>query len=95
MKVLDIQKKITPVLPKGERSLYRFFKEALILKLQEVNQKIAVFEGKYNKGFREFVRDWTKRKNAKRYAYELESDYLDWEALEQYKRDLMRVIHSL
>lgn len=95
MKVLDIQKKIAPVLPKGAKSFHRFFKEALVLKLQETNQKIAVFEGKYNKGFREFARDWAKRKNAKKHAYELESDHFDWEALEQYKRDLMQVIYSL
>lgn len=95
MTVLGIQKKMAAVLPKGTRSFGVFVKDALLLYLQETNKKIAVFEGKYNKSFQEFKKEWTKRKNAKRYSYEIESDHLDWEALEAYKRDLMRVLHSL
>ena len=70
-------------------------KDALLLQLQETNKKIAIFEARYDKSCNEFVREWKKKKNDERYSYEQESDYLDWEALEDYKRDLMRVIHSL
>jgi menaquinone-dependent protoporphyrinogen IX oxidase len=68
-------------------------KQALILQLQETSRKIALFEGKYNKEFQEFRR--IRAKSPKKRSYELESDYLDWEALEDYKQELMRTIHSL
>ena len=70
-------------------------KDALLLQLQEVSRKIAAFEGKYNEGFGDFRKSWSQRKDMKKYSHDLESDYMDWEALELYKRELMRVIHSL
>jgi len=95
MTTTALQKKLSTLLPKGEKSLQGFVKEALLLRLQEANKKIALFEGTYNKNFAEFKRALGQIKGAKKYSYELESDYLDWEALEMYKRELMRVLHSL
>lgn len=95
MTTLEIQKKIAPILSKGDGSFKGFVKEALVLRLQETSKKIAVFEGKYNKGFFEFKRAWLRAKPKQKHSYDMESDYIDWEALEEYKRDLMRVIHSL
>jgi len=94
MTVLDIKKKFAPILPKGEKSIQRFLKEALLWRIQETNEKIAVFEASYNRSFEGFKKDWLKTKNSKKYSYKMESDYLDWEALEDYKHDLMNVIHS-
>ena len=94
MSTLDIQKKIAPLIPKGS-NLEGFLKEAIILQFQETNKKIAVFEAKYNGSFEDFKRKWKKTKNSKKFSYELEGDFFDWEALDQYKRDLLRVIHSL
>ena len=94
MTVLDIKKKFAPILPKGEKSVQRFLKEALLWRLQETNEKIALLEAAYNQSFDEFKKSWKKMKNSKRYSYKAESDYLDWEALEEYKRDLMNVMHS-
>ncbi|MBI2122036.1 MAG: hypothetical protein HYT98_02835 [Candidatus Sungbacteria bacterium] len=90
-----LQKKLLTILPPGKKSLQGFIKEALILRLQETSQKIALFEGKYNKNFAEFRQTFKKAKGAKKYSYGSESDYMDWEALEMYKRELMRVLHSL
>lgn len=94
MNALKFKKKIAHLLPKGEESFDEFIKEALLLKLQDVNKKIALFEGKYNRNFLEFVKEWRTRKQTDKFSYEHESDYLDWEALEEYKRDLMRVIST-
>lgn len=93
--VAVIEKKIAPILPRGEKTLKRFVKDALFLQLQDINKKIALFEGKYNHGFREFERGWKKAAPAKKYGYEMEGDYMDWEALEDHKRTIMKVIHSL
>lgn len=90
-----LQKKLSSLLPKGEKSLQGFVKEALILRLQETNKKIALFEGKYNKNFAEFKNMFERMRGAKKYSYDLEKDFLDWEALEMYKRELMRVLHLL
>ena len=94
MTIVALEKKIRPLIPKG-MTLQGFLKGSLILQLQEVNKKIAVFEGAYNKAFLEFSREWQKAKEPLRSAYETEGDYMDWEALETYKRDLMTTIHSL
>ena len=95
MTLMTLEKKIAPLLPRGKKTLERFVKEALLLQLQDVSKKIAVFEARYNKNFQEFKHDWMKTKSAHRYSYQSESDYMDWEALETHKRDLMRVMHSL
>lgn len=95
MTITTLEKKIAPILPRGEKTLQRFVKDALFLQLQEVSKKIALFEGKYNSTFDVFERKWEKMPRAKKNAYEAESDYLDWEALEEHKRTLMRVIHSM
>ncbi|MEK7542030.1 MAG: hypothetical protein AAB533_04230 [Patescibacteria group bacterium] len=89
-----IERKIAPVLPRGNEPLKRFVKDALFLQLQDVNKKIALFEGKYNHGFQEFERMWKKAARVKKHAYETEGDYMDWEALEDHKRMIMGVIHS-
>lgn len=95
MTTVAIEKKIAPILPRGERTLARFVKDALFLQLQEVSKKIASFEGKYNGTFPEFERKWKKMPRSKKNSYETESDYMDWEALEDHKRALMRVIHLM
>lgn len=95
MTTATLQRKLSSLLPKGEKSIQGFVKESLIFRLQEVNKKIALFEGKYNLNFASFKQMWTKSSGKKKYSYEMESDYIDWEALEDYKRELMRVIHSL
>ncbi len=90
-----IEKKIASILPKGEKTLKRFVKDALFLQLQDINKKIALFEGKYNCGFSEFERARRKMARGKKHVYEQEGDYMDWEALEDHKRTIMSVIHSL
>ncbi len=88
--VATIEKKIAPILPRGEKTLTRFVKDALFLQLQEISKKIALFEGKYNGTFGEFELKRKRMPRLQKTSYETESDYLDWEALEDYKRALMR-----
>ncbi len=95
MTTLQLQKKIAPLLPKGKDNFKHFIKNALLLQLQETNRKITAFEARYNRNFSEFEHDWKEKKVTKQYSYEHESNYLDWQALEAYKRDLMQAIYSL
>lgn len=96
MNISVLKKKIAPILQKkGEAGLQDFIKEALFLHLQEANKKIAIFEGTYNKTFQQFSDQWKNQKNPEKFSYRNENDFLDWEAQEMYKHDLMKVIHSL
>ena len=95
MTIVEIQKKIASILPNKPEPFKSFLKDSLLLQLQEINKKIAVFEGKYNKDFKMFQDYWNNLSDSKKFAYEVESDYLDWEALASYKQELMKIIYSL
>ena len=90
-----LQKKLSSLLPGAEISLEELAKQALLSQLQEVNRKIAVFEGRYNQEFKEFARSWKHMKKKQKFTHNIESAYIDWEALDGYKRELMKAIHSL
>ena len=90
-----LQKKLSSLLPNAEISLEKLAKQALLSQLQEINRKMALFEGRYNQEFKEFEKSWKHMKKGERFSYEIENDYIDWEALDAYKRELMKAIHSL
>ena len=91
MTTTALQKKLSSLLPDGETSFEEFAKQALLLQLQEVNRKIAVFEGRYNQEFREFEKSWKQMKKKEKFSHHVESDYFDWEALDAYKRKLLEL----
>lgn len=95
MTTATIEKKIAPILPRGEKTLKRFIKDALFLQLQEVSKKIALFEGKYNVSLSGFERKRKKMPRSQKNSYEIEGDFMDWEALEDHKRAIMRAIHAM
>ncbi|TSC76787.1 MAG: hypothetical protein G01um101429_1116 [Parcubacteria group bacterium Gr01-1014_29] len=90
-----LQKKLSSLLPGAEISLEKLAKQALLSQLQEVNRKMAIFEGRYNQEFKEFEKFWKQMKKSEKFSYEVENDHIDWEALDEYKRELMKAIHSL
>lgn len=90
-----LQKKLSSLLPDTEISLEELAKQALLLQLQEVSRKMAVFEGRYNQEFKEFARSWKQMEKKQKFTHHIEGDYIDWEALDEYKRELMKAIHSL
>lgn len=45
MTIAAIEKKIAPILPRGEKTLKRFVKDALFLQLQEVSKKSLHLRG--------------------------------------------------
>ena len=90
-----LQKKLSNLFPGADMSVQELAKQALLLQLQEVNRKMAEFEGRYNQEFVEFAKSWKHKNKQEKHSYSMENDYLDWEALEEYKRELMKAIHSL
>ena len=90
-----LQKKLSSLLPDAEISLEELAKQALLSQLQEVSRKMAVFEGKYNQEFKDFEKSWKKMEKKEKFSHGIENDYIEWEALDEYKRELMKAIHSL
>lgn len=78
-----------------EHLLKEIIRSALIMKLQECNSKIANFEGKYGQIFEMFTADWDKDKIIDKYSYRTEGDYIDWEALELLKKDILALLIKL
>ncbi len=58
-------------------------------KIKECNELIAHFESKYGMKFEEFKIKWKTGKIKDRYSHEVESDYIEWEALEMEKRKII------
>lgn len=95
MTTATLQKKMEELLPGGKSSYEELAKQVLFSQLQEISRKIAVFEGKYNQGFEEFKKSWKQKNRKEKFSYDTESDYQDWEALDEYKRELMQALHVL
>jgi hypothetical protein len=65
------------------------------LKLKDCNGKIALFEARYGVDFDTFKNSWNKSKITNKHSYQVESDYIDWEALEMLKKDLLGVLFGM
>lgn len=61
-------------------------------KLENYTKQILKFEEKYGLSFTEFERLWDSGALEKKYSYEVESDFIDWEMLEGEKADLLKLI---
>lgn len=70
-------------------------KLSLTMKLKECNGKLADFEGKYARKFSQFDNDWKQNKIANKYDYQIEADFIDWEALELLKNDILNLLIEL
>lgn len=57
--------------------------------------QILKFEEKYGVSFIEFERLWDGGQIEKKYSYEVESDFMDWEMLEGEKGELLKLIANL
>lgn len=66
--------------------------EVLKHKLHQCNDAILSFEAKYGMPFEEFEAAWERGDITHRHSYEVEADYIDWEALEMEKRNLLKTL---
>jgi hypothetical protein len=61
-------------------------------KLTDYTRQILQFEEKYGLSFTEFESLWKSGALEKKYSYEVESDFIDWEMLEGEKADLLKIM---
>ncbi|MBI3912604.1 MAG: hypothetical protein HY327_00190 [Chloroflexi bacterium] len=62
--------------------------------LRECNERISRFEACYGMAFSLFKSAWARGKIPNKHAYATETDFIEWEALEQEKEHWLSVIRS-
>ena len=75
-----------------ERQITAFLEEVLLYKLKECNDLLLPFEAKYGMSFSEFDRAWETGRIPNPHCHEVESDYIDWEALEMEKKKILKLL---
>ncbi|MCZ6679798.1 MAG: hypothetical protein O7E52_21410 [Candidatus Poribacteria bacterium] len=78
-----------------EKQMSEFLQEILVNKLKACNDQVLPFEVKYGMSFSEFDRAWDAGLIPNPHCHEVESDYIDWEALELEKRKILGVLVDL
>lgn len=63
-------------------------------KLKECNEEILKFETRYGMSFREFGKAWDEGKIRDKHSHEVESDYIEWEAIEMEKNRWLSVLRK-
>lgn len=78
-----------------EKKLGELLESTLENLLKNYSLQILKFEEKYGVSFVEFERLWDSGQIEKKYSYDIESDFIDWEMLEGEKGELLKVIANL
>jgi len=78
-----------------EEKIEYSIEEVLKHKLHQCNDDILSFEAKYGLSFEEFAAAWERGDIPHRHSYEVESDYIDWEALEMEKKNLLKTLAQI
>lgn len=66
-----------------------------VANLNECNERISRFESRYGRVFLDFESAWEHGQIANKHDYRMETDLIEWEALEQEKEHWLAVIRSL
>ncbi len=78
-----------------EKKLEELLLETIEILAENYTIQILKFEEKYGISFIEFERLWDSGQIEKKYSYEVESDFIDWEMLEGEKGELLKLIADL
>ena len=67
--------------PRAEVALHVALKDVVVHRLEIVECDIKKMETKYHVTFPEFKRKWEEGQIEKKYSYDVEKDYWEWEGL--------------
>ncbi len=76
-------------------ALHLATKDLLRLKLKETENQIADFEKRYKMPFEKFKKAWEKGQIAKKFSYEVEKNYWEWEAAVTDQKRLRQMLEQL
>jgi hypothetical protein len=80
---------------KIEDKILYLAREVVMAKLRECNERITGFEFRYGMPFIQFDAAWDQDQIADRHSYSVETDYIEWEALEMEKRHWLAMARDL
>lgn len=76
-----------------EDKILYLVREVVIARLRECNERIADFEFRYGMPFNQFDAAWERM--PEKHSYSVESDYIEWEALEMEKQHWLEMARDL
>ncbi len=68
---------------------------SFVSKLKECNEEILEFETKYGMSFGEFEKAWDEDRIRDKHSHKVESDYIEWEAIELEKSRWLSVLRKI
>jgi hypothetical protein len=102
MKMVSLPKNITELLDmeiiRGktyEEKIEMLALDSFVSKLKECNEEILEFETKYGMSFGEFEKAWDEDGIRDKHSHEVETDYIEWEAIEQEKSRWLSVLRKM
>jgi hypothetical protein len=102
MKTVSLPKNITELLDmeiiRGktyEEKIEMLALDSFVSKLKECNEEILEFETKYGLSFGEFEKAWDEDEIRDKHSHEVETDYIEWEAIEQEKSRWLSVLRKM
>jgi len=102
MKTVSLPKNITELLDmeiiRGktyEEKIEMLALDSFVSKLKECNEEIFEFETKYGMSFDEFEKAWDEDEIRDKHSHEVETDYIEWEAIEQEKSRWLSVLRKM
>jgi len=70
-------------------------RETVAAKLKECNERISDYEFRYGVSFQDFSAAWDRDAIPNRHSYQVESDFIEWKALEMEKQHWPSLIREL
>jgi hypothetical protein len=70
-------------------------RETTAAKLKDCNERISDYEFRYGMSFKEFNTAWDRNEIPQKHSYQVESDFIEWEALEMGKQYWPSLIREL
>ena len=102
MKTISLPRNITELLDmeiiRGktyEEKIEMLALDSFVSKLKECNEEILEFETKYGMSFGEFEKAWDEDGIRDKHSHKVESDYIEWEAIEQEKSRWLSVLRKI
>jgi hypothetical protein len=77
--------------PRPDVALLLVLRDALAYRLEQIETELRDFETKYGMAFEEYRQRWESEDRDDDYHWEVERDYLEWEALVTRRRRLKDV----
>lgn len=77
-----------------EAKLENLTRENLEHQIRACNEELSRFEAKYGLTFADFIQAWQEDKVPNQHSHEVERDFMEWEARQMEKEDLLAAVRE-